>query len=640
MKRLILLTLVLPLSLAIFAQGTNISKQKMEVVKKAVYTPAIHDVGSSYSQELNPTVTNPAKFEDQVGETYYDLQSNACLSNRVTVFSDGTVATVWTGGWEDQAAMPSRGTAYNYFDGSAWGPWPTERVEDDRTGWPNIAAYGENGEIIAAHFSGAANPDNNGILFHKRDNKGTGDWEVFALLQSPDPAFPQSLWPRIVTSGVDNSVVHAIYTTYPTGNGGGPWQGMDPALLYSRSDDGGQTWDPEAIILDGITADEYSEIGGDSYAFAEPVGDYLAFVVCDTWMTDWLVMKSEDNGDTWDKLIVWEHPYPFFDFDVTLTTDTMFAPDGSADVAIDQNGLVHTVAGLTAVAHTEVGTSYSYWPYAEGIAYWNETMETFEHENGNPHDALRMWENGGEWSANLVEDETLVGWGQDLDGDEVFSYFNDDLYTYRTIGANTMPSITVGPYNQVIVAWAGVNETRFTDTYNYRSIWVRESHDGGATWTPHFDITADLVHLFDECIYPVLGSTVDEKVHVLFQIDGEIGLALDSDHAYHQNIMTYYYDFYTKIDELKANASNMEVTQNYPNPFNGTSEVSVMLKQGSNLSLEVTNMVGQVVYTIDKGYANAGLNKITLDADQLTPGVYFYTVKAGKETSTKKMIVE
>ncbi|MBN2172496.1 MAG: T9SS type A sorting domain-containing protein [Bacteroidales bacterium] len=641
MKRLILLSLVLPLAVIVFAQGTTTSKHKASVVKKAVYKPAIHDLGSTaFAQEPNSTVVNPntSKDEAPVGITNYDLQTNACLSNRLTLFSDGTLAAVFTFGLQETVAMTDRGTGYNYFDGTSWGPAPTVRIEVDRTGWPNHAAFGENGEIIAAHFSEA---DTAGIIFHKRDNKGTGDWEQIIILPSPDPQYPDALWPRVVTSGPDHGVIHAIYTTYPVANGGGVWQGMDPALLYSRSSDGGTSWDPQSIILDGMTADEYSEIGGDSYAFAEPVGETLAFVVCDTWMTDWFVMKSEDNGDSWDKILIWENPYPFFEWEVTLTTDTLFAPDGSADVAIDQNGMVHSVAGLCGVAHTEVGTSYSYWPYAEGIAYWNEDMGTFEHENGNPHDALRMWENGGEWSANLVEDVSLVGWGQDLDGDDQFVYNNDELYTYRTIGANTMPSITVGPYNQIVVAWAGVNELRFvTDSYNYRSIWMRESHDNGATWSPHFDATADLVHLFDECIYPVVGSNIDGNIHLMYSFDGDIGLALDNDHAYHNNFITYHSELYTSIEEMQAAVPALEISQNYPNPANGSTEVAVNLKQAGNLSLEVTNMAGQVVYTVNKGYAHAGLNKISVNVSDLTPGVYFYTVNAGKETATRKMMVE
>ena len=85
-----------------------------------------------------------------IGDTEYDLQSNASLDHRIYLFDDGTMAAVWTRGWET-GAYPDRGTGYNFHDGSGWGPSPTARVEPERTGWPSIAPYGENGEIICAH---------------------------------------------------------------------------------------------------------------------------------------------------------------------------------------------------------------------------------------------------------------------------------------------------------------------------------------------------------------------------------------------------------------------------------------------------------------------------------------------------------
>jgi hypothetical protein len=68
--------------------------------------------------------------------------------------------------------------------------------------------------------------------------------------------------------------------------------------------------------------------------------------------------------------------------------------------------------------------------------------------------------------------------------------------------------------------------------------------------------------------------------------------------------------------------------------------VYVNLRQASELSLEVTNIMGQVVYRTEAGYAAAGLNKLAIDGSSLSNGVYFYTVTAGETKVTKKMIVE
>jgi len=43
---------------------------------------------------------------------------------------------------------------------------------------------------------------------------------------------------------------------------------------------------------------------------------------------------------------------------------------------------------------------------------------------------------------------------------------------------------------------------------------------------------------------------------------------------------------------------------------------------------------------ISKGFQNPGSYQFSIDGSQLTPGIYFYTVTAGKSSVTKKMIVE
>lgn len=89
-----------------------------------------------------------------------------------------------------------------------------------------------------------------------------------------------------------------------------------------------------------------------------------------------------------------------------------------------------------------------------------------------------------------------------------------------------------------------------------------------------------------------------------------------------------------------AAAAQMEVSQNFPNPFSNETNVTVSLKQGSNLNLEVYNITGQKVIVKDYGYKSAGTFTMTISADELPTGVYFYTVEAGSQKVTRKMIVQ
>ncbi len=99
-------------------------------------------------------------------------------------------------------------------------------------------------------------------------------------------------------------------------------------------------------------------------------------------------------------------------------------------------------------------------------------------------------------------------------------------------------------------------------------------------------------------------------------------------------------DFNMTVGEDQLVKNNISVSQNYPNPFSDFSNIDVTLDKSTNLAMEVYNLVGQKVYEINKGMANAGKHKFIIDASSLTSGIYFYQVKAGEYTQTGKMVIE
>ena len=90
------------------------------------------------------------------------------------------------------------------------------------------------------------------------------------------------------------------------------------------------------------------------------------------------------------------------------------------------------------------------------------------------------------------------------------------------------------------------------------------------------------------------------------------------------------------INEL-SNICNIKI---YPNPFHGTTTISVSLTKTSDVSLSVTNVIGQKVCEMNYGTVNAGTHSYIFDGSKLQSGIYFYTVKAGENTDTHKMIIE
>lgn len=92
------------------------------------------------------------------------------------------------------------------------------------------------------------------------------------------------------------------------------------------------------------------------------------------------------------------------------------------------------------------------------------------------------------------------------------------------------------------------------------------------------------------------------------------------------------------ISEVEA-TNAFTVSQNQPNPFNGTTTITVKSNNVAPVSVEVANIMGQTVFTQNEGTIN-GSKQITINASNLEAGIYFYTVRVGAESQTKKMMVK
>ncbi len=616
MKKLVLLSLVISISLFGFSQKrTHVDKSLRSISKTAVHVAATDEV---VINEVNPFVSNIKELvgEDQIGTSFYDLQSNSLLSNRIHVYEDGTIGATWTRGVEGAPGFTDRGTGYNFFDGTSWGPAPTARIEDDRTGWPSYAPLGENGEIVISHLA-------DGLKVSTRTDKGTGEW-AYQTIESPAPA--SLTWPRIMTAGDDNNSVHLLCNSYVE------FEGQPTALLYFRSLDGAATWDIEAEVIEGLGADFYTEINADEYVWAEPRGGAIAFLTADAWR-DMVMMKSMDNGETWEKTVIWENPYPLFEWEVTIA-DTFYCVDNSANITLDSDGIAHVIFGISRVMHLEVGTTYNYFPYVDGIGYWNETMPTFS----NNHHSLSPYSDDPE--SELVENVSLIGWSQDVDGSGEIELL-EELMSYRELGLSTMPTIAVDDYGTVMVAFASTTEGYDNTIYNYKHVWVRSQQAGGA-WGEFEDINVDVAHMFDECVYPLIGQYIDpvtQTAHVMYQADFDPGFALDDEHPYVENRMIVAnFNLIMGLEETEANMATFTVSQNVPNPAVNNTTITVATETTGSINLSVSNLLGQVVHQ-ENIVTSSHTHAFEVNVSNYDSGIYFYTIEIGNSSLTKKMLV-
>lgn len=559
---------------------------------------------SSFS-EFTPLAAD----EVELGGTRYDLQTNTCTPNRIFIYDDGAIGATWTMGL-NSPGYGDRGTGYNYYDGATWGDIPTERIETVRSGWSSYAPWGATGEINVAHT------DLDGIVINMRSVKGEGDWTE-VILPGPAGAVDAS-WPRVMTSGPNREVIHVIYTTYSA------YQGLDLALLYSRSNDGGQTWEVQNEILDGMTSTDYTGFKGDTYGFVESAGDKIAFIVADSWV-DMFYMESLDNGATWEKHVIWEHPYPMYN---NTVTDTFYCPDGSFSGVYDATGKLHVAFGINR-ANGDADGEYWY-PFIGGIGYWNEDIPTWT--------GLSLEEQLEALNPELLETTNqLIGHEIDIDGNgtwDILEGGTEVLGTYY-LGSSSMPQLAVGDDNDLYLVYSSVTEGLDNTTQNYRHIWFNSSMDNGETWTNAFvDITGGFLHAFDECIFPSMNAkVVDHAIHFTYQADEEPGLSIrgDEDPATDNKIYYASYSDGVGVEEQVMNQKAQIVV--YPNPAMTT--VNVKLDVNAE-NIELLNTFGQLVASYQ---CDNRSNMISFNVENLATGIYFIKVDADGEQIIHKVVI-
>ena len=77
----------------------------------------------------------------------------------------------------------------------------------------------------------------------------------------------------------------------------------------------------------------------------------------------------------------------------------------------------------------------------------------------------------------------------------------------------------------------------------------------------------------------------------------------------------------------------------YPNPFNPVTNISFTLPEYMNVDINVIDIQGRLVKHIASGFYSQGLNNITLDAHNLSSGLYFVQLLAGENVEYIKILL-
>jgi len=95
----------------------------------------------------------------------------------------------------------------------------------------------------------------------------------------------------------------------------------------------------------------------------------------------------------------------------------------------------------------------------------------------------------------------------------------------------------------------------------------------------------------------------------------------------------------TDVASNLKHSYKFQLNQNYPNPFNPTTVIKYSVPSRSMVSLKIYNILGKEIETLVNNIKDAGGYSIEFDSKNLTSGIYFYRITAGKYSAIKKMIL-
>jgi glucuronoarabinoxylan endo-1,4-beta-xylanase len=130
--------------------------------------------------------------------------------------------------------------------------------------------------------------------------------------------------------------------------------------------------------------------------------------------------------------------------------------------------------------------------------------------------------------------------------------------------------------------------------------------------------------------YVTSGTKSCSEETAILVINDSLDVTLDA-----QSVTTFVGGIVTMVD---GDLVSFKLHQNYPNPFNQSTRIDFEIPEESFVSLVVHNILGQEVVIIEEEFS-AGRHSVTFDVSHLANGIYFYTLRAGDFTNTKKMFI-
>ena len=560
--------------------------------------------------------------QEIIGQTQYDLQSNAAVDNRMYARDNGSgmthVGAAWTTSLEGGSFL-DRGTGYNLNAGDTWNEIPYDRLESIRTGWPSLVETASGRELSITH-AGIDTP-----LHVAYREAGETTWSEMDI---PSELTVGKLWPRAAVGGPDGNTVHVICISTPEANGGALLNGQNGALLYYRSLDGGTTWDIQDQVFAELDSSAFLAFTGDSYAISAN-GNAVAFTAFNDW-ADSFTMVSDDNGDTWTYHTMVDFPVDLYVIDDGLPEigedwnedgifQEFFNTDGAGAVLVDNDGGVHVTFGAMYYMDDDTtdGGQFSYFPGVNGLEYW---------------------------TPDFGPDSTvMIAYTMDQDASGALE-LTDDIAEYY-VNLAGMPSMSVDAGNNLYITYSAVMENYSTGIQNYRHLHLVHSTDGGVTWNTETpcNLTPDMDFDGFESVFGCLAPhAVNGHLDLVYQRDYEPGLhvrgdedPIDINDIVHLRVPIADLGDCVDIEYEGVNVDEFIAEEDvwmYPNPASDVVEL-IVHRSGAH-TVQLMNTTGQVI----RSFQTADM-VVRFDVSDLASGLYFVEVSQGNASRTLRLAV-
>lgn len=574
--------------------------------------------------------------EEAVGTTYWDAQSYGGMSTRIYAAPNGLPTVSWL--YSNNESHTVRGTGYNVRTGGAWSI-VNDNIESIRTGFPASGILADGSEVAISHTT-ATTPWQ---LWVAKKAPGASTWTESSIPGPPGGI--RMLWPKIAIGGPDNMSIHVIGITAQVGGTtfGSIYQGMDGHILYYRSTDGGTTWDKQNIIIPGLDSTRYSGFSADSYNIDASGNTVAVGVFLSQAWDDVRLFKSEDNGDSWSDILVYDFPDAIQGYDpmpgVSYTEDDIpvdtLAPnslavmtnDGFGSILIDPIGQAHVWFGKMYVVDTDFEDStYSWYPQTNGLMYWKESFG--------------------------AEPPREITGALDYDGDGFIGISDlEEIAPYGGGGISSFPSAGIDANGTIYLAYSALHELYKTnlgvDDEFYRHLYLVKSTDGGETWGDPHELTVppyveEFTADFFECVYPSVPRHIGEKVWVLYQQDDLPGSFVWGNH--HQALDNRM--MWVEVDPADIPVGVLEAPKAdpafdisiAPNPAVSVAQLTVTLSGDGAALVEVFDLLGKRVLQNRVPNTGAGAQTLNLPVQHLQTGIYHVRVTEGSRFGIAKLL--